>query len=66
MENDKCCPILKVLISILILAAVFCLGTMVGSHRDGFRKDSEKQKGTLNSGAGSVTVKVLPDTTVTQ
>jgi len=57
------CHILKILISILILAAVFYLGTMVGSDRDSFRKDGEKQKGTLNSGAGSVTVKVLSPTT---
>ena len=55
------CHILKILISILILAAVFYLGTMVGSDRNGFKTGDIKR--TLNSGAGSVTVKVLPPTT---
>lgn len=68
--GGKCHMILKILIPIIILIIVFCLGAMVGSHRDGFRGYDEGQRFLKNksydSGTGSITVKVLPDTTVTE
>jgi hypothetical protein len=70
------CHMMKILITILILAAVFCLGTMVGSHRNNFRDYGERggfmmngnygpRGGANNVGTGSTTIQVLPLTGTT-
>jgi len=65
-----CCHMFKILIPIIIIAAAFYLGTVVG-HRDGNKERGEGQRYTdtyspkeVSGGAtGDVTVKVLPATT---
>jgi hypothetical protein len=62
------CHMLKFLILILLIIAAVCFGMMIGSHRGNFRErgdfrsmmDYYGTKTGLESGTGSVTVKVLP------
>ena len=68
------CSMLKIIVLIFLIAAIFCFGAMFGRKNDLRGRDVYQRfmmnngyglKGDLNNtGTGSTTVKVLPDTTI--